>query len=326
MSKKSEGLFNSTQDGCHPVYKNLRSSARMADVRLHINALWQWYFDNGLADRNFLSQFPIQTTQRLWELETAWLLHNCGFSLSKNRAGSDFHCEGANMAFEVEAIVAGAGAEGHPNFVKEYVLTGNAQFKCSETICIPEREQTELLRLTSAIDTKAKKHICDMRKGTSDPSLPFVIALSSVDMPMLVSGWDMPAALKAVYPIGGQCYGVNPVTSKFLCRLWQCRPQVQKGTASRAGISTQVFCPGRGAPHHREVSALLYSRVDCQKPGYPYPANEHRKHFVLIHNEDCIKPLARGTITTGAEFWLEQSGPKEYILAESKIEESENDA
>jgi hypothetical protein len=54
----------------------------MADVRLHINTLWQWYSDNGLADCNFLRDFPLQTTQRLWELEIAWLLHNCGFNLS----------------------------------------------------------------------------------------------------------------------------------------------------------------------------------------------------------------------------------------------------
>jgi hypothetical protein len=316
-------LFELAPSKCHPFYTQLFASERMADVRQHINTMWQWYAGRGLADAHFVSEFPIRTSQRWWELETAWLLRNCGFNLSKRHAGSDFRCERENIAFEVEAVVAGPGTEDHPDLVPEYPLTGSGRFQTSETINIPERERIELLRLTNAIDVKARKHLCDLEKGNSDPSVPFVIALSSVDLALMVAEWDMPAALKAVYPIGGQCYDLDPATGEFLSRRWQCRPQVNKGTPSRAAITTQVFCPGCGSAHHREVSALLYSTLNIREAGYPYPPREHQKRFVVIHNEDCTKPLAKGSIRTGAEYWLEPTGTNEYALAESRIGQSE---
>ena len=73
----------------------------MQHVRRHLDGLWQRYRDCALADAHFLNQFPIQTRQRVWELETAWFLHNCGFTLSSGEAGSDFRCASQDFAFEV---------------------------------------------------------------------------------------------------------------------------------------------------------------------------------------------------------------------------------
>lgn len=157
----------------------------------------------------------------------------------------------------MDAVAPGPGSNDNPDFVNEIPMRGNGRFQCSETIRIPERERVELLRLTGAIDAKAKKHVCDIEKGTSDPSLPFVVAIGVLDMNMVVSNWDMPAALKAVFPIGAQCYDIDPATSRFIRHRWQCRPQIRKGTKSLEDISTQMFCPGCGAREHREISALL---------------------------------------------------------------------
>jgi hypothetical protein len=324
MKREVETLFSSKPANCHPAYINLLDS-RMQHVREHIDSLWRWYRKSGLPDDNFLSEFRLQTCKRLWELETAWLLHNSGFALSNRKAGSDFRCVSNDFAFEVDAVAPGPGAYDHPDFVNEVVLHGEGAFRCSETIHIPERERLELLRVTTVIDAKAKKHVCDLKKGASDASLPFVIALSVVDMGMVVSDWDIPAALKAVFPIGGQCYDIDPATGKFLHRRWQCRPQIKKGTETVEQISTQIFCPGGGAAHYREISALLYGKLDFREHGYPYAPEEHCKHFSLIHNADCNKNkrLKRGSLKVGTEYWIEQTGDNEYVLCETKLEGSE---
>jgi hypothetical protein len=319
MIHKSINLFELNPTKCHPFYKQLCAPDRIAEVRRqHITVMCQWYFEMGLADANFKSDFPIRTSQRWWELETAWFLRNCGFNLSKRRTGSDFLCERKNIIFEVEAVVSGPGEDA--NFVPEYSLTGSGRFQISETINISERERIEILRLTNSIDTKAKKHLWDIKKGYSDPSIPFVIALSPVDMPDMIANWDMPAALKAVYPIGGQYRKIDPATGEFLQgRGWNCRHLVNKGTPTHAAISTQVFCHGCGTEQHRKVSALLYSTLNIWVYGYPYSPSEHQKQFVVIHNEDCIKPLVRGSIKAGVEYWLEPTGTtNEYKLAEFK--------
>jgi len=319
MRQQTQDLFAANPTTCNQTYTDLLDFKRQ-DVRLHLNRVWQWYLKVGLPDDNFLSDFPIQTSKRLWEMETAWFLHNCGFSLSNRKAGADFRCESEGKAFEVEAVAVGPGDEDNPDIVKEVPLVGEGPGRCSETIYIPERERIELLRLTGAINTKAKKRLCDINKAVSDSSLPFLIALSVVDMPKMLSDWDMPAALKAVYRIGCQCVDFDPATRKPLRHRWQCRPRIQKGTESRENISTQMFCPGCGAPHHREISALLYSDLDFRDAGYPYNPREYRKRFILIHNADCTKRLARGSLSVGAEYWLEESGPNDYVLRDSKME------
>lgn len=301
--------LNQSHPNCHLFYRALCDPDHAAETRRdHINIIWQWYFDLGLADKNFVTDFPINTRQRWWELETAWFLHNCGYILSKEKAGSDFLCKRDNIAFEVEAVAPTPGKEGHPNFVPEISHTSNLR----------ERERIELLRLTSVIYEKAKKRVRDIEKGYSDPSLPFLIALSPADIPSTFSGWDMPAALKAVYPIGGQYYTIDPETGQFLSRKWQSRPQLDKSTFSQEPISTQVFCPGCGTEPYPQVSALLYSNLNIWVHGYPYSPNNHQKQFVLIHNGNCINPVQKGSIHAGSEYWLESTGnANEYTLVKN---------
>jgi hypothetical protein len=327
MKARTKTLFGVQCGNCHPAYAELLGY-RMQHVREHLDRLWEWYQETGLPDANFLSEFPIQTRKRLWELEVAHFLHNCGFTLSNKKAGSDFLCESKAVTFEVDAVAPGPGSGDNPDRVDEIPLKGDGRFQWSEKIHIPERERVELLRLTGIINAKAKKHVRDMEKGVSDSSLPFVVAISVLDMNMVVSNWDMPAALKAVFPIGGQCYDIDPetskfITSKFIRHRWQCRPQIQKGTKSLEDISTQMFCPGCGTSEHREISALLYSEIDFRESGYPYLPEDHRKRFCLIHNADCTKPLGRGIVRAGEEYWIEPNGENQYVLSKTTLEQSE---
>lgn len=304
-------LFSSDSADCHPLYERLCESDPVSEVRRqHVSALWRWYLAAGLADDNFIAEFPKNTTQRWWELETAWFLSNCGYSLSKRRAGSDFLCKGPDVTFEVEAIAPKPGKEDKPDFVRPISATTNLR----------ERERIELLRLTSAIYNKARKRLGDIEKGSSDPSLPFLIALSPFDLPTMFSGWDMPAALKAVYPIGGQFYRIDPSTGQFLSKQWECRPALSKGSLHDEPISTQVFCPGCGTVAHRKVSGLLYSALDMWVYGYPYNPLEHQGEFIVIHNGDCDVPLRRGSVRAGTEYWLESTGdPGKYELKNEKL-------
>jgi len=309
--RKPNDLFESTSEKYHPFYQRLRKSAVH---RQHINTLWQWYVEQKLDDDNFISDFPIQTYQRWWELETAWFLYNCGFNISKTgAAGSDFICENKDITFEVEAIVATSGKEDTPDFVPEHSKEGSS---------ITERERIELLRLTNAIETKAKKHLCDIRKRRSNPKLPFIIALSPIAMPPMIADWDMPAALKAVYPIGKMFYEINPTTGKLKNKQWECRPEVKKTDSQNPPPSTQIFCPGYGSGKHHAVSGLLYSTLNVWTCGYPYTPYEHQKQFAIIHNFDSIKPLAKGSIKAGSEYWIERTEIiNEYKVNEFKIEE-----
>lgn len=56
--------------------------------------------------------------------------------------------------------------------------------------------------------------------------------------------------------------------------------------------------------------------------GYPYFPEDHRKRFCLIHNADCTKPLERGVLTVGDEYWLEPTGENEYVLSRATLEYS----
>lgn len=329
---KKNNLFDRPTSSCHPFYRKVNEfgNGPLAIVRDHINMIWQWYSKAHLDDDNFVSDFPIQTTKRWWELETAWFLNKCGFKLSKRKAGSDFLCEKAGIVIEVEAIVAGPGAVDNPDVVPEIELNGKGCVQTSGSFFIDKRERIELLRITNAIDVKAKKHRSDIQKGKADPLVPFVIALSTVDMPLpLMAGWNMPPVLKAVYPIGGLCLDIDPNSGKLLRKRLSYRPQLNKETPSHTPISTQIFYPGCGSESSRAVSAILYGdmKIRCSDRGieitdrgYPYPHHEQFMRFALIHNEDCLLRLGKGSIAAGIEYWLELIGMNEYELVRSNIE------
>ncbi len=332
MTRKANNLFDSFAANCHPFYRKVHEfrNGPLDIVRDHINMIWQWYSKAHLEDDNFVSDFPIQTTKRWWELETAWFLHNCGFELTKRKAGSDFLCERAGIVIEVEAIVIGPGTGGNPDVVTEIELKGNGRVQTSEPFFIDERERIELLRVTNAIDVKAKKHRCDIQKGKSGSLVPFVIALSTVDMPVpLMAGWNMPPVLKAVYPIGGLYYDVDPESGKLLRKRLHYRSQVNKETSAHTPISTRIFYPGCGSEYSRAVSAILYgdmqiscndSGIEIANRGYPYSPDEQFMRFAVIHNEDCMLRLGKGSIAAGIEYWLEPLGNGEYELVRSSID------
>jgi|GEM_PF-4913340 len=311
--KTPSDLFNREPTTPHELFTQLCVTKNI-ERRKHLNSIWQWYFANRLSDKNFQSDFPINTSQRWWELEVAWFLKNIGVSLSvKNSAGSDFSCKLDDVKFEVEAVVAGKGSDKNPDCVNELIPLGAAIHKFTEHIQLEERERMELLRLTSSIETKARKHICDINKGYSDPSCPFIIAISPTDIKPLVSNIGIPAAVKAVYSIGEQYYAIEPSTGKFIEHGWNYRPLLHK-TSTAKPISSAYFLPTTKIFRYRNISALLFSTLDIWECGYPYTPYDHMKRFILVHNANCLNPLQRQSIKAGTEYWIEPTEHDDFLL------------
>lgn len=308
-------LFDSPPDeNSDPWYGAVRDQKERIHIKNHINSIWDKYYQLDLHDKNFITDFPKkdQFWQRYWELDVANFLLNSGFELSSEDAGVDFICKGTSIAqeFYVECVVSSRGVLNSPDYPVEIFPPGKGMFSVSN---LAERERIELLRLTTSIDCKVKKYHEDIKKGYIKKSMPYILALSpALLFPDFISDEDdMPAVVKAVYPVGNICFHINVPTgtTEKSGRAW--RGSIIK-KSDTPPIRTDIFFPIPENEKYKPLTGILYSGADFRVISSPrIEKNGHS--FIFVHNLATEKPIDLAFLGSNMDFWCEKKSD-DYVI------------
>jgi hypothetical protein len=258
-------------------------------VKQAVEAMWEAY--RGRATTHWLREFPCQTHNRFWEMYLTLVLQADGHRLEPLRSvrrdeGPDVVIlrDGAPPVV-LEAVCATLGEPDNPNSVPPFPNSTPGNTKMRE---YPDEQV--VLRMTTALHTKAKQRDSHIAAGLVDPASPFVIALNNGGAFELKFGPLEPMALKALFPIGSP-YGTYDVRIRATIeRGWTTREAITKVPsepgAGEAPVPLTMFTDSRFAG----VSAVLCSSADLAnhswielQPGSP--------GFVLVRNPYATNPL-----------------------------------
>lgn len=265
------------------VYAALRDREDLRAEKEYIERLWDWY--RPLADSHFTSDAKKHFYERFWEMYCAKGFSNASLGLTAvNGKGPDFFAELSGLRICVEANVPGPGssADSVPD-----ITPGIAQDS-------PEREI--ILRLRSGLEDKLKQWKTWRKSGTVTEVDAFIVAFNSRRMHIALPNFSMPYIVKTVFPLGG------------LTTVWDTNDKegdsfyAERSTLSKASgseVRTDVFL----SQEYAEVSAVLYSRVDC----FNKPEREGQD-FILVHNPLATVKVPRGFLRFGGEYWVSDEG------------------
>jgi hypothetical protein len=151
-----------------------------------------------------------------------------------------------------------------------------------------------LLRLTNAID--GKKNQINAHAGPTgciQRGDAAVIAVSGAGLQAYDNLPNPPYIVQSVLGVGNQAFKLEGAR---LLPFVESRNQVQKINGSP--VDTYPFF----RDEYYQVSAVLYSRANwiCRphRPG---------EEFILVHNPNATRPLPKGWLPVGEEYWLEDS-------------------
>ena len=80
MKTSIPNIFKREPDGLtNNWYRIVRDRSDFLDIKQHIYDLWTFFYNFGLSDPHFLSEFPVKLFHRWWEMEVAWFIYNKGY-------------------------------------------------------------------------------------------------------------------------------------------------------------------------------------------------------------------------------------------------------
>ena len=174
---------------------------------------------------------------------------------------------------------------------------------------LPDRERVELLRIRNSVESKVQQYHRRVEKKHIDPQIPYVIALSPVMVPNMISEHDsIPSAVKAVYPVGQIYLSLNRMSGKVVDEGRSHRPKIQK--SNKADIHTNIFLPSPEQDKYSGISGILYSSCNFKRTDY---LSAMSRSFTFIHNYIAKIPLERCQIGKDMDYWIEE-GDEEYLL------------
>ena len=158
-----------------------------------------------------------------------------------------------------------------------------------------------VLRLTAAIQEKAKKFDTYIENGTVQPSEPMVIAVSGGRLPFKFSDAPVPRIVRALFGVGDVGVQLDVKSGEIVSHFVQHQDRVFK----RAGaeVRTDAFLNHE----YDHISAVLYSAVDhvnCKcSPG---------DDFILVHNPHARVPIAKSWLRTCDQYSVEENGIRRW--------------
>lgn len=311
MKGKAPDLFaRPPDDKTDGWYKVVRDRSDFMQVKDHMKEMWGFYYSAGLSDPHFVSEFPTRMFHRWWELEVAWFLSHQGFTLESDSCGPDLVCTKEGRSIYVEDVICEPGNADSPDRPGELLpgtpRHGEARITHVE---LPERERLELLRIRNSIESKVQQYHRRVEKNHIDPRIPYVIALSPVMVPNMITDHDgIPSAVKAVYPVGQIYLSLNRMSGKVDDKGRSHRPKIQKW--NKADIHTNIFLPSTEQEKYGGISGILYSSYSFKRTDY---LSAMSRSFILVHNYIANKPLERCQIGKDMDFWIEEDD-EEYRL------------
>lgn len=198
--------------------------------------------------------------------------------------GPDFLVKAHGLRIWIEATAPGPG-EGND-------AVPELQFGVAQQV--PEKEI--LLRLRSAISNKLSAWKEWLKQDIVKDHDAFVIAINGRRMRPGIGDSEPPYIAKAVFPIGPLVVVWDKNTDGIVDSYYDTRVTLNK--KSGAEVRTDIFL----TKEYREVSAVIYCFADMVNR----PANEGDE-FRLVHNPMASRPIPKGFLARGREYWIEDS-------------------
>lgn len=240
----------------------------------------------GLADRHFEQHLygPSREIffERIWELNLAEHLQECGLELRSANKGPDFlaEIEGRKVWFEATAPCP----KGIPDDYLEPIKQGDS-FKCGDALFLEV-----LLRVTSALSDKSKKILKYIKDGCVDKDDICVIAVDTSMLGVIpdIGVSQLPIITEVTCAVGPMVMQLDTKTNKIVSQALSYRKCVIKETEKGpVQIPTDFFFSGK----HLHISAAIGS----------FGANR-RKRLALVHNLTAINPMPLKRLKVDQEF------------------------
>lgn len=307
ITEKTNGILISTQlltlqamdrlfsgadaSGVHPFYAAIRDSQYLRSDKEKLEAMWNKY--SSYADQHFLPEIKKKFIQRYWEMAVTVLLLDLGFSVESKDSGPDLVVNGKNgrPTLYIEAV-APTGGKG-PDMVAE-----------------PDRgfffvpHDGIILRYLSAVKEKQQRYQEWKARGLIDPSLPYVIALNSRDIPMAICDTTPSRLVQALYGIGTAYVQIDARTLETIAAGFTSKVTTQKRSGSDVSLSGFI------TNEFEEISAVLFACL----PRARIP-DDPRSEMTLAHNFQALNPLQMGWIDKVSELWYTGSRVEKILYA-----------
>lgn len=260
------------------------------------------FANSGAADSNYLDALNSSDEGQFWARVWEAMLHSrfekLGWNVSGGGAGPDFKVESKAGTVLVEATVPSPDGipadwlEPKPGVVRDF----------------PHKEI--LLRWTSKLADKRKKHLDDIAKGAAAADVPFVIAINSRRLGHApdengISGW--PFAVEATFPIGPLAVPVNAETGEFGESYQSLRFTIPKKPG--VDVPTGNFLD----PDYKCVSGLIGCPAWYSDDATLAKFAGQPPYFV-VRNPLATNPLPANWLAGSIEYAATQTAPDEYTL------------
>ncbi|MBC7767425.1 MAG: hypothetical protein H7124_01420 [Phycisphaerales bacterium] len=272
-------------------------------IHSYLKPMIEAFVASGAADKNYLTELGSgvegQFWSRAWEAMLYWRFNEQGWSVSGPGAGPDLLIKTADRDVLVEASLP--APDGLP---PEWL-----KFEPNVVKSMPH--EAMLLRWTSKLRDKRKKHLEDIEKGHADAKTPFVIAINSKRLGYFpeengISQW--PFAVEATFPIGPWAVPIDPETKEMGKAYQSLRFSIAKKPG--VDIPTDNFLD----PDYACVSALIgcaacyAEEAVCAKFGGQPP-------YFIVHNPLATNPLPVGWLPNAIEYAATREGDDEFTLS-----------
>lgn len=256
-------------------------------ARKHVEELYEEV--SSILDSKFVVQCKYDFHSCYAEMYCASVLKSrCGYELTHpSDKGPDFFIPELNTWVEVTSLTD--GETGNPNSIPKATPRQVTRYP----------EEPVILRMSGAIETKAKKMEMDIKKGIILSDQPILLCISGggLDerMPMYPEG-GYPQIVKAVLPVGDLTLWFNRETRELISREYKYRDSVNK--ISKEGnlkIGTEIFLND----NHKHISAVVYSWANA---GNPIDREQWGSDFYIVHNPKATNPLPSGFAKCGVEY------------------------
>lgn len=276
----------------HQITRNLIDSQNPwpAKARVEIDGMWDAFSD--LADSGFIAKFARNPEDHFWEMYLGASLRDMGLKLTSADVGPDLLATTSEGRIWIEAIAPGPGNPSNPDAVPEIVY-GKAEAAPRDRM---------ILRLTGAAESKRQSFLAYEADGIVTNVDRCVIAVSGGNITSRPFSDRLPYIVQAVYPIGHMYVTLDASTLQKTGEGRVYEPQILK-SGDRLIPKTAFLS---------EEYALISGLIFC-KNGIANTTARWGEDFILVHNYAATRPLPRGWLTRGVEYWLEEDG-QDYVL------------
>lgn len=294
-------LFAGPGEDPKSTYERLRVSSNPVAIQARQITDQLWATFEPYADANFPSELRRDFHSRFWEMYLTFVLLGKGFDIECRKPGPDILIRNSTQRIWIEAIAPTPGASGTADRVPGLILI--------PTIVQEHPEIKILLRYRAAIREKFdNKYMGYLQQGIITNQDPYIIAVNSSKIPSAYPDFEIPAILKAVFPIGNLQIRINREDGSPIDSSLAYRPSISK--ASGASVDTDIFMN----PTYEPLTGIIFSHTSANRY-----KNNPGSDFLFVHNPISRNHVPEGFFGFGVEYIPEDKG-NEYVLRKVRIQ------